>query len=62
MILITVHVPPSWLRDLKHLVEIGRYPNVSEAIRTAIRDFLNREFGILRNRDYGKSYGLYMPA
>jgi len=43
MRLITVHLPQFYIDGLKQLVEMGRYPNKSEAIRVAVRDLLARE-------------------
>ncbi len=43
MKLITVHIPEKFLEALDELVAEGRYPNRSEIIRIAIRDFLREE-------------------
>ena len=43
MRLVTVHLPAAYLQDLDNLVRNARYPNRSEAIRTAIRDLLKDE-------------------
>jgi len=43
MKLITVHIPEKFLEALDSLVAEGRYPNRSEIIRIAIRDFLKDE-------------------
>ena len=43
MALITVHVPEKFLKEIEKLVEEGYYPNRSEVIRIAIRDFLRQE-------------------
>ena len=43
MRLITVHLPAHLVEGVEQLVEIGRYPSRSEAIRVAVRDLLNRE-------------------
>ncbi|RLE54008.1 MAG: CopG family transcriptional regulator [Thermoprotei archaeon] len=48
MVLITFHIPENMLKELDKLVEEGRYPSRSEAIRVAIRDLLVKE----RFRDY----------
>lgn len=40
MRLITLHVPQRFIEALDELVARGWYPNRSEAIRVAIRDFL----------------------
>lgn len=43
MSLITVHIPEKFLKEIEKLVEEGYYPNRSEVIRIAIRDFLRQE-------------------
>lgn len=43
MVLITFHIPEQMLKELDRLVEEGRYPSRSEAIRVAIRDLLVKE-------------------
>ena len=43
MRLVTVHLPAKWVEELDRLVAEGRYPNRSEIIRVAIRDFLRSE-------------------
>lgn len=43
MRLIAVHLPEKIVEDIQRLVEMGLYPNRSEAIRNAIRDMLKRE-------------------
>jgi Arc/MetJ-type ribon-helix-helix transcriptional regulator len=43
MRLIAVHLPEKIVEDIQRLVEMGLYPNRSEAIRNAIRDLLKRE-------------------
>lgn len=40
MKLITVHLPETYVIELKRLVDEGWYPNASEAIRCAIRDLI----------------------
>ncbi|NIQ07911.1 MAG: type II toxin-antitoxin system ParD family antitoxin [Candidatus Korarchaeota archaeon] len=46
MKLITLHLPPRFVRELDKLVRDGRYPNRSEAIRVAVRDLLREEVWI----------------
>ena len=41
--LVTVHLPEFYIKGLEQLVEMGRYPSKSEAIRVAVRDLLARE-------------------
>ncbi|MFX0066250.1 MAG: ribbon-helix-helix domain-containing protein [Promethearchaeota archaeon] len=48
MRLITCHLPEYFLDALNELVRSGRYPNRSEAIRCAIRDFLRDEIWALK--------------
>ncbi len=43
MVLISVHIPKQMLDELDKLVQEGRFPNRSEAIRVAIRDLLLKE-------------------
>ena len=43
MVLITTHLPKSYIEGLERLVESGRYPNKSEAIRVAVRELLVKE-------------------
>ncbi|WP_167827678.1 ribbon-helix-helix domain-containing protein [Pyrobaculum islandicum] len=42
MILISFHVPQSYVEILDELVKMGFYPSRSEAIRAALRELLNR--------------------
>jgi len=42
MILITVHVTEQQVKALDRLVKLRLYPSRSEAIRTAIRDLIDR--------------------
>lgn len=42
---VTVRVPRKHVDELEQLVEIGDFPNRSEAFRTAIREFLKRRTG-----------------
>lgn len=37
---ITIHIPYAYLKELDKLVEIGKFPSRSEAIRVAVRDLL----------------------
>jgi antitoxin ParD1/3/4 len=49
LVLITLHLTENSLAGLEELVRRGMYPNKSEAIRIAIRDFLNSELPISRS-------------
>ncbi len=52
MVLISVHIPRQMLEELDRLVQEGRFPNRSEAIRTAIRDLLLRERGRTKQQTF----------
>ena len=57
MILVTVHLPPTYIEGLERLVDMGRYPNKSEAIRVAVRELLAREnYFIQRERELEKTF------
>lgn len=42
MILISFHVPRSYVETLDDLVKMGLYPSRSEAIRAALRELLSK--------------------
>ncbi|ABO07963.1 transcriptional regulator, CopG family [Pyrobaculum calidifontis JCM 11548] len=42
MVLISFHVPQSYVEMLDELVKSGVFPNRSEAVRAALRELLNR--------------------
>lgn len=42
--LVTLNIPQVYLDGIEHLVEQEIYPNRSETIRIAIRDFLRKEY------------------
>jgi len=43
LVLITIHIPATLLEELDKLIEAGRLPNRSEAIRYALRQFIIEE-------------------
>jgi antitoxin ParD1/3/4 len=43
MKLITLNLPQAYIDGLEKLVQMEIYPNRSEAIRMAVRDFLRKE-------------------
>ena len=53
MKLITLHIPQKFIEALDELVARGWYPNRSEAIRVAIRDFLRemKKFMFVSDRE-----------
>lgn len=53
MQLIAVHLPEKIVKDIQRLVDVGLYPNRSEAIRIAIRDLLKRELWERQARSQG---------
>lgn len=53
MHLIAVHLPEKIVKDIQRLVDVGLYPNRSEAIRIAIRDLLKRELWERGTRSQG---------
>lgn len=48
MIIVTIHIPKPYIEAIDELVKKRIYPNRSEAIRMAIRDFIQSE---LNNND-----------
>ncbi len=46
MKIVTVFLPEEYLGILEKLVEQGRFPNRSEAIRVAVRDLIKVEYQI----------------
>ena len=52
MVLITFHIPEPLLKALDKLVEEGRFPSRSEAIRYAIRELLAKELQLKQREQY----------
>ena len=46
MKIITINVPSKWLDIFRKLQDAGLYPSRSEAIRSAIRDFMDKQFAL----------------
>jgi antitoxin ParD1/3/4 len=46
MKIVTVFLPEDYLGIMEKLVQQGRFPNRSEAIRVAVRDLIKTEFQI----------------
>ena len=42
---VTLRIPEQQIEAVEHLVESGQYPNRSEAIRSAVRDLVESEYG-----------------
>jgi len=51
MVLVSIHIPKQMLEEINDLVYQGKYPSVSEFIRYAIRDLLNRTHAILASHE-----------
>ncbi|MFX0101501.1 MAG: ribbon-helix-helix domain-containing protein [Candidatus Hodarchaeota archaeon] len=49
MKIITINLSEPHIKALQVLQDIGLYPSRSEAIRVAIRDFLQKELGFAQN-------------
>ncbi|ASJ00354.1 ribbon-helix-helix domain-containing protein [Thermococcus gorgonarius] len=56
MRIISVQLPQSYINAMDQLVRRGLYPNRSEVIRTAIREFLKRELYSEIPEDEGPEY------
>jgi len=50
MQLITLNLPPLYLKALDELVKAKKYPNRSEAIRHAVRDLLKSELWMAQTK------------
>ena len=48
MEMVSIHLPEAYLEGLEELVRLRLYPNISEAVRTAVREFLKRECALLQ--------------
>lgn len=58
---ITINLPEAYCDNLQRLIQLGLYPSRSEAIRVALREFLDREFqflDLLHLREDADSEGL----
>lgn len=42
MVLISFHVPQTYVELIDEFVKLGYFPNRSEAIRTALKEFLEK--------------------
>ena len=40
---VTLRIPKQQIEEVEHMVELGEYPNRSEAIRAAVREMLAEE-------------------
>ena len=51
MKIITINLPEKYLNAIQTLNDLGIYPSRSEAIRTALRDFLEEEIKMYNDLD-----------
>ena len=51
MKMITLYVPELYLKKLDELIDMGHFPNRSEAIRVSIRDLIRNEGIISEKKD-----------
>lgn len=51
MKIVTINLSEPHIKALQVLQDVGLYPSRSEAIRVAIRDFLQKELGFAQNID-----------
>lgn len=49
MKIITINLPEKYLEAIQSLQDLGLYPSRSEAIRTALREFLDDELKMFNN-------------
>ena len=49
MILISLHVPETYLLALENMVKHNLFPNRAEGIRAAIRDFIQNEISMAKS-------------
>ncbi len=47
MQIVTINLPSLYVDGIQRLVETGLFPSRSEAIRTALRDFLKEELNLV---------------
>ena len=49
---ITLRLPEQQINLLQHMVDSGEYPNVSEAVRAAVRELVEKRAGrVLKDSD-----------
>ncbi|MFX0042701.1 MAG: ribbon-helix-helix domain-containing protein [Candidatus Hodarchaeota archaeon] len=52
MVNITINIPDIYDKNIQRLVKMNLMPSRSEAIRTALREFLHKEYDNLKLLDY----------
>lgn len=54
MVNITINIPDIYDKNIQRLIKMNLMPSRSEAIRTALREFLHKEYENLKLLDYFK--------
>ena len=49
---VTLRIPKQQIEEVEQMVEMGEFPNRSEAIRAAVRDMLNEQLDDGREREH----------
>ena len=49
---VTLRIPKQQIEEVEQMVEMGEFPNRSEAIRAAVRDMLNEQLDDEREREH----------
>lgn len=52
MVNITINIPDIYDKNIQKLIKMNLMPSRSEAIRTALREFLHKEYDNLKLLDY----------
>jgi len=52
MVNITINIPDIYDKNIQKLIKMNLMPSRSEAIRTALREFLHKEYNNLKLLDY----------
>jgi Arc/MetJ-type ribon-helix-helix transcriptional regulator len=52
MVNITINIPDIYDKNIQRLIKMNLMPSRSEAIRTALREFLHKEYDNLKLLDY----------
>lgn len=45
---ITINLPKIYLKNIQKLIDLDIFPNRSETVRTAIREFLHEEYDVIK--------------
>ncbi|GAD52096.1 hypotheical protein [Halarchaeum acidiphilum MH1-52-1] len=50
---VTLRIPKQQIEEVEEMVELGKYPNRSEAIRSAVREMLDEQTDSQSNENRG---------